>query len=292
MSESRMVVFGGTGFLGARIVREALLAGYRVRIVARHPGTLPVSSPRVEYQTANLLEPATVDAALNGADAVVNAVSLYVEKPPTLTFESVHVAGAALLARRCRDRGIPRLIHLSGLNPDPASRSRYVSARGRGEESVRDACPDATILRPGALFGDGQGLLATLAGLTRLPVIPLFGHGDTQLQPVHVDDVARAARNALADPATRGRVYELGGADTLSYRGLLEAVMRSQKRRRPLLPVPFGLWFVGAALLSILESPPLTRDQLILMERDNVVGQGAAGFADLGIEPRGIDHGR
>ncbi|TBW51255.1 complex I NDUFA9 subunit family protein [Marinobacter halodurans] len=291
MSESLIVVFGGTGFLGARIVREALLAGHRVRIVARHPDTLPVSSPRVEYRAADLLEPASIDPALAGADAVVNAVSLFVENPPSLTFESIHVAGAALLARRCREQRVPRLIHLSGLNPDPASRSRYVSARGRGEAAVRTEFPNVTLLRPGALFGDGQGLLATLAKLSRLPVVPLFGRGDTRLQPVHVDDVARATIIAIEGPGTGGRVYELGGADTLSYRSLVQAVMFQQRRHRPLVPVPFSLWFAGAALLSVLRSPPLTRDQLILMQADNVVGKGAAGFADLGIEPRGIEDG-
>lgn len=282
-----IVVIGGTGYLGSHITRQLLGAGCRVRVAARHPSAFP-GSAGVERQPVDILDEATIDAAVAGADAVVNAVSLYVEKRPDLTFEAVHVAGADRLASCCRRAGVPTLVHLSGLNPDPDSDSRYVSARGRGEQRVRATFPDAVILRPGALFGDGQGLLATLANLTRLPVIPLFGHGETRLQPVHVRDVALAVAHVIEQPDCRGRTYELGGADSLTYRELVKAVLRQTHRRRRLLPVPFALWFAGAAVLSVLPSPPLTRDQLILMRSDNVVSRGARGFADLGITPRGI----
>ncbi|WP_165857244.1 complex I NDUFA9 subunit family protein [Marinobacter sp. JSM 1782161] len=289
MTAPLIVVFGGTGYLGTHVVLRCLRAGFRVRIVARQPATLPVASGSASYQAADLNDPASLPQALVDADAVVNAVSLYVEKPPTLTFERVHVTGARQLAEACRQRGIPTLVHLSGLNPDPDSPSRYVSARGRGEQAVRAVFPDAIVLRPSALFGNHRGLMSTLEQLTRLPVIPLFGRGQTRLQPVHVEDVAQAVVNTLAEPTCRGRIYELGGARILTYRQLVCLALRHTGRRRPLLPVPFALWFAGATLLSLLPSPPLTRDQLILMRDDNVVAPDTDDLASLGIKARDIE---
>lgn len=287
MANPLIVVFGGTGYLGRHLVQRLLAAGYRVLIAARTPPTGPTPAGS-EPVIADILDDAAVSRAIDGATAVINAVSLYVEHPPQLTFEAVHVRAAGQLARHCQETGIPTLIQLSGLNPDPDSRSAYVSARGHGEQEVRRHCPGAIILRPGALFGDGQGLLATLERLTRSPVIPLFGRGETRLQPVHVADVAEAACRVVGQTASRGQTYELGGADTLTYRALIHSVLQRQGRARWLIPVPFGLWFAGAALLSMLPSPPLTRDQLILMQTDNVVGPNARGFSALGIVPRGV----
>lgn len=287
MDRSLVVVFGGTGYLGTHIVRQLQEAGYRVRIAARSPETRLPGDPdfRLEGCEANILDEASVARAIEGADAVINAVSLYVEHPPDLTFEAVHVDGAVRLARCCKDAGISKLVHISGLNADPHSRSPYISARGRGENQVRETFPEAIVLRPSALFGGGQGLVVTLKALSRLPVIPLFGKGQTRLQPVHVNDVAKAATQVLEEPDAPGQIYELGGPQVLSYRELVEVVMGQMHRHRPLVSVPFPLWHAGAQVLSVLPNPPLTRDQLILMESDNRVGPGARTFKTLHITP-------
>ena len=286
MSKPLIVVFGGTGYLGTHIVHALAAAGYRVRVASRHPVTrdLPQGTERV---TADILQPESVAQAVSGADGVVNAVSLYVQGRD-LRFKDVHVEGAERLAAWCGRLGVPALVHISGINADPHSRSPYVSARGLGEQRVREVFPQATVLRPSVLFGSGAGLMATLDSLCRLPAIPLFGQGRTRLQPVHVADVARAVSAVLANPQRQGEVYELGGGQVMSYRQLVTLALERRGRHRPLVPVPFALWHVGAAMVSVMKSPPLTRDQLVLMESDNVVHDTVSGFEQLGVTPRGV----
>jgi len=288
MAEGRVTVFGGTGFLGRRVVRRLAGEGWLVRVAARRP-MVPAGADRrrVELAPADIRDEAAVAAALSGAAAAVNVVGLYVERGDA-TFQAVHVDGAARVAEEARKAGVQRLVHISGIGSDPASPSRYVAARGRGEAVVRTEFPAATLLRPSVLFGPDDAFLRNLAAITRLPVVPLFGRGGTRLQPAYVDDVATAFARALAAPATAGQTYELGGGTIHTYREILERVLVHQGRWRPLLPVPFAAWHLLAALAERLAEPPLTRDQITLMAADHVVPPGAATFQDLGIEPASL----
>ncbi len=147
-----------------------------------------------------------------------------------------------------------------------------------------------TILRPSVIFGPDDSFFNTLAGMARrAPVLPLFGIGSTNLQPVFVGDVALACVRALADPATRGLAYELGGPRVYSYKELLQLVLKRIDRRRVLVPVPFFMWDKIAALLSFLPNPPLTRDQVTLMRRDNVIEGNELTLEDLGISPVSVE---
>lgn len=224
--------------------------------------------------------------AVCDARVVVNAVSLYAEKPG-VTFEEIHVEGAARVARAAREAGVESLMHISGLGADVGSPSKYVRARGRGEIAVREQFEAAVVLRPSVLFGRGDDFLASLSRLTRLPIVPLFGDGGVRLQPTYVEDVAAAAV-AAALPRCAGRTYELGGADTLTYREIVRLVMARLGRRRPVVPLPFPVWLTLARICAALPTPPLTRDQVILMQRDNVVSGAEPGFAELGVVPRGF----
>ncbi|MDZ7786587.1 MAG: NAD-dependent epimerase/dehydratase family protein [Halofilum sp. (in: g-proteobacteria)] len=283
MHDSPVTVFGGTGFLGAAIARHLDGQGLAVRVAARHPGArLPGAASACE---ADLADPAAVARAIAGARMVVNAVGLYRESAAA-SFETVHVDGAARLARAAREAGVARLVHVSGIGADPGSPSRYVAARGRGEAAVRAAFPDAVILRPSVLFGEQDAFLATLARLVRLPVVPLFGTGRTRLQPVHVDDVAAAVAALAGDAGGRVRLLELGGADVLAWREIVTRVARHRGRRPLLLPVPFAAWRALAACAAVLPAPPITRDQLALMAADNVAT--GPGFDALGLQPRGL----
>lgn len=283
-------VFGGTGFLGRRIVRRLANAGMRVRIAARHPEVPDWATPGhdLEPATADVRDEAAVARALEGADAVVNAVSLYVEKRGGPGFDAVHVEGAARVALLASAAGASRLLHVSGLGVDPDSESAYVRARWRGEVAVQEAFPAAVMLRPSALFGPRDALLAGLAAVTRLPVVPLFGDGSVRLQPVFVADLAAAAARLLDGGRDAAAIYEFGGAETLSYRELVAGVLAAHERRRLLLPVPFAAWRLLARLMQLLPRPPLTRDQVVLMARDNVVAGSHPGFAALDIAPRGV----
>lgn len=283
-----VTVFGGTGFLGGAIVRHLVLFGHSVRIAARRPvkPDLGESNTDIELHAVDIGDAHAVSNAVRDASGVVNAVALYVEREGA-TFEAVHVAGAARVARCTRNAG-GRLIHISGIGADPASPSRYVAARGRGEAAVLSEHPEAIILRPGVLFGRGDALLNNLEMVTRLPIVPLFGHGSTRLQPVHIDDVAAAVSLLLTSTFPNGKLYELGGGGIYTYREILVKVLNQLGRRRLLVPVPFIAWKLIAGLTSILPGSPLTIDQVILMETDNIVGNDVKTFSDLGIEPRAL----
>lgn len=284
MAAKLITVFGGTGFLGRHVVREGLAAGWAVRIAARHPcpESFAVNPGQAELFAADIRDPEAVAAAVHGASAVVNVVSLYLENRQT-SFESIHLLGAGHVARAA-NRVSARLVHVSGIGVDRCSRSPYIRARALGEARAREVCPDSTVLRPSALFGSGDALLSTMTTMVeRLPVIPLFGAGDSRIQPAAVDDVARAVVAALERPDARAGTYELGGPVVYTYRQLLEGIATCLERRRWFIPVPYLLWNLAAVAASPLPAPPVTRDQIELVRRDNVV-TGDATFQSLGMD--------
>jgi uncharacterized protein YbjT (DUF2867 family) len=290
MAYGLVTIFGGTGFLGRRIAERLGAAGARVRVAVRHTTEgVPPKGGDVEVVYADVRDGTTVAEAVRDSDAVVNAVGLYVEQGEA-TFQAVHVDGAREVARAARDAGIGRFVHISGIGADVNSASSYVRSRALGERAVREACPEAIILRPSILFGRGDALFRSLAAITRIsPIFPLFGDGSTRLQPVFVGDVAEAVVKAVGSPSGSGKVYELGGPRVYRYKELVELVLVQLKRRRVLVPVPFFVWEIQASLLGLLPNPPLTRDQVILMRRDNIVSDTALTFANLGITPRSVE---
>lgn len=288
MDNDRVTIFGGTGFLGRWIVRRLVGTGTHVRVAVRHTG-VPRQGDDIEVVYADVRDRGTVAQAIRGSNAVVNAVGLYVEHGEA-TFQAVHVDGAHEVARAAREAQIGRLVHVSGIGADVNSESPYVRSRALGERAVREACPEAILLRPSVLFGRGDALFRSLAAIIRIsPVFPLFGDGSTRLQPVFVGDVAEAIVKVVGCASTEGKIYELGGPRVYHYRGLVELVLVHLKRRRVLVPVPFFVWEIQAVLLGVLPNPPFTRDQVILMRRDNVVSDTALTFADFGIAPRSVE---
>ncbi len=230
----------------------------------------------------------SIGAAVSGVFAVINAISLYVERGAQ-TFHSAHVEAAARLARASRDARVERLIHVSGIGADAASPSPYIRSRGEGEQAVRAAFPAATIVRPAVMFGLDDAFLSRLIKLLRtLPLFPLFGRGQTRGQPVHVDDVGEAIVRILeaSEPAA---IYELGGPRIYRYEALLRAVGGELGITPVLVPVPFWTWKVLARGAEVLPHPPVTRNQVELMAIDTVASPNHPGFTALGIAPRGIE---
>jgi uncharacterized protein YbjT (DUF2867 family) len=283
----RVTVFGGTGFLGRNLVERLLRQGYQVRVAVRNPrkDLFEDTDNEVEQVQSDVRNSQSVADAINGADGVVNAVGLYVESQ-SAGFDGVHVEGALQVAQQSVASGA-KLVHISGIGVDLESPSAYIRARATGEQRVRAAAPLGVIMRPSVLFGRNDAFLQTLSGLVGLlPVIPLFGNGSARLQPVFVEDVAQAIESVLSNNEPGVKIYELGGPQVYTYKDLLSTIARHLNRRRLMLPVPFMVWELLAALASVLPDPPLTRDQIELMRHDNIVDPDAAGFADLGIEPR------
>ena len=282
--QGKVAVFGGTGFLGRAIVERLTADNRPVRVVARQ-----AAENDRRAVLADVRDPVAVTQALEGCSAAVNCVGLYLEQGSD-SFAAVHVQGARVLAEACAAQGIERLVLLSGIGADTTSPSSYVRARAEGETAVRDALPSATILRPSAVFDPEDRFINALADIVRAaPAIPLFGRGETRLQPVYRGDVAAAVQAALQDPTARGETYELGGARIYSYRALLELIMTHVGKRRPLLPLPFAVWDAMAAGAALLPKPPLTDAQVTLMKQDNVVAADALRLQDLGISPTALE---
>jgi uncharacterized protein YbjT (DUF2867 family) len=287
-----ITVFGGTGFLGHRIVRHLLDHGFQVRSASRHPERLGSSSPSdagLETTTADIHDDTSVAAALFDAYGAVNAVSLYVERGRA-TFDAVHVDAAARVALLARASGTERLIHVSGIGSDTAPSVPYIASRGRGEIAVGQSFPGAIVIRPAVMFGPGDVFLTTVVRLLRiLPVYPMFGRGETKLQPVYVEDVAEGIARVLSGVGGSVASYEFAGARVYTYKELLRTIAGRIGASPRLVPLPFALWRILALGTEFLPGSPLTRNQIALMQRDNIPAVDCPGLSSLDITPTEID---
>jgi uncharacterized protein YbjT (DUF2867 family) len=293
MKDRIVTVFGGTGFLGRRVVWHLRKSGFSVRIASRHPDRghklFALDDPRLQSVAANIHDEQSVADAVAGAYGVVNAVSLYVEHGQE-TFHSVHVEGAQRVAVQAHRAGLDRLAHVSGIGSDAASSSLYIRKRGEGELAIRAAFAEATLIRPAVMFGPDDAFLTTILKLLRrLPIYPMFGRGLTRLQPAYVEDVAEAIARALQSTQTHAITYECGGPRIYSYEEFLRAVAHEAGLKPILVPVPFAAWHGLAWISEMLPNPPVTRNQVQLMQVDNVSSPEMPGFTNLGVSPRCVE---
>lgn len=292
-----VVVFGGSGFIGKQVVRALAKRGYRVRIAMRRPhlgAELRVMGDvgQVQIVQANVRFPQSIDAALEEADAVVNLVAVMYESGKQ-NFETLHIEAAQAIAQAAAKRGIKRIVHMSALGAAPKG-ARYARTKYRGERAVLEAAPTATILRPSIVFGPEDKFFNRFAEMaTMAPALPLIGGGKTKFQPIFVGDVADAVVAAVEKREAQGRVFELGGPRTYTFKQLLEFITAEIDRPRTLVPLPFvlahpiGLLANWAFKLIPFADPPITGDQVTLLKRDNIVGADASAhtIADLGVAP-------
>jgi uncharacterized protein YbjT (DUF2867 family) len=284
-----VTVFGGTGFLGRRIVSHVRDKGFSVRIASRRPKRSSGDDPELRSIAADIRERQSIATAVEGAFGVVNAVGLYVERG-TETFHAVHVVAAERVAEEARKAGVKRLVHISGIGADAHSSSPYIRARGQGEQAVRAAFASVEVIRSAVMFGPDDAFLNTLIQLLRrLPVYPMFGRGETRLQPADVEDVGEAVARLMQRTGTEAITVECGGPRVYSYDELLRTIARAANVRRILVPVPFAAWHALAGVAEMLPGAPITRNQVELMQIDTVVSADVPGFADLGISPRAME---
>ena len=227
--------------------------------------------------------------AVAGADAVINLVGILYEKGPQ-TFPRIHEHGAGNVARAAKAAGVGRLVHMSALGASPSSSSAYARTKAAGENVVREAFPEATIVRPSIVFGPDDDFFNKFAKIARYsPALPLIGGGDTRFSPVFVDDVAQAFRAVLDDPERQGEVYEMVGPRTYTFKQLMQLMLDTMGIRRFFVPLPFYVAELEGAVLEALPKPPLTRDQVQLLKSDNVAGGHRPGLPELGIEPTALE---
>jgi NADH dehydrogenase len=245
--------------------------------------------PQLRTVGTDIHDERTVVDALADACGAVNAVSLYVEHGRE-TFHSVHVEAAERVAILARRAGVERLVHVSGIGADAASPSLYIRKRGEGELAVQAAFKDAILVRPAVMFGPDDAFLTTILELLRrLPIYPMFGRGLTRLQPAYVEDVAAAIVSALRRTQTRATTFECGGPRIYSYEGFLKVVAHEAGLERILVPIPFAAWHALAWIAEVLPTPPITRNQVELMEVDTVCSAGMPGFEELAISPSSVE---
>jgi NADH dehydrogenase len=286
------VVFGGTGFIGRHLVPRLARLGYGVRVITRNPNAvLPLSTQgnpgQVVPWSADLRNDAALARAVEEAGLVVNLIGILAERRPG-EFQRLQGELPGRIGRAAA-AGVRRLVHVSAIGADPASPSRYASSKAAGEAAVLAAFPRATILRPSILFGPEDHFFNRFAAMAQLlPVMPVVC-GKTRFQPVYVGDVAEAILAAAEREDAAGRTYELGGPRVASFRDLMAYVLEVTGRRHRLVNIPDGLVRLQARLGEFLPNPPLTRDQLLLLRRDNVVAPGSPGLAELGIAPQAME---
>ncbi len=294
-----VTVFGGSGFVGRTLIERLAKTGAVIRVPVRNPERAKILKPmgdvgQITPFGIDIGSDDAVAAAVAEADAVVNLIGILYERGAS-RFALVHGEAPGRMARAARQAGARRFVQVSAIGADPESPSAYARSKAAGEAAVRVALPSAVILRPSIVFGPEDDFFNRFAALAQLmPALPLIGGGHTRFQPVYVGDVADAIMVALDAaspnaPATDGRTYELGGPRTYSFKDLMALMLAEIHRRRLLIPLPFALASLQALILELLPVPPLTRDQVALLKRDNVVGAGALTLRDLGIAPTALE---
>lgn len=294
MAHARVVVFGGSGFIGRYVVKRLAAAGHPVRVACRDVERAKFLKPmgavgQVSTMLTNVRYPETVAAACDGMDWVVNLVGI-LHEAGAQHFDVVQAEGAETIAKAAAAAGASKLVHLSAIGADADSESLYAQSKAMGEAAVQEAFPTATIIRPSVVFGPEDDFFNRFADLARFtPALPLIDGGHTKMQPVYVGDVADAICKSLDDATCAGQTYELGGPRVMTMKEIMEYTLAESGKKRLLVPLPSAIAAIKARFLELLPNPPLTRDQLKLLVHDNVVGEGASGLADLGITPTPVE---
>lgn len=271
-------IIGGSGFVGRYVVQQLAKQGYRIRVAVRRPhlaGRLRLLGDvgQISLIQTNIRYEPSIAKAIEGADLVVNLPGLLFQSGKQ-KFNAIHHIGAQNVAEAVAAQPGTKLIHMSALGADRTSKSLYARTKALGEAAVKKYVPDAIILRPSLIFGPEDGFFNLFASMARLsPILPVIG-GKSRFEPVYVGDVARAIVT-LAETSRRPGIYELGGAETLTMKQMLQKMLEVTYRRNILIPVPFFAAKIKAFFLSILFIKLITTDQVELLKKDNIVSDEA-----------------
>ena len=281
-----VTVFGGGGFIGRYVCEQLFDYGehnVRLRIVTREPRKAHYIQPLAQVGQwgivrGDVTDPASVRSAVEGAFAVINLTGAF------KGMVAVHADGSRTVAEAARAAGASALVHISAIGSDANSDAVYARTKGEGENAVREVFPNATIIRPSIVFGPEDSFANRLAGLSRLPALPVIAP-NCKFQPVYVEDLAKAIARAAVDPQTHGgKTYEIGGPQVLTMREFTTEILKAANRDTELVDVPGPV----SSLLSrfgFLPGAPLTRDQWLMLQNDNVASEQAPGLEAFGIRP-------
>lgn len=297
-SPGLVTVFGGSGFVGAQVVRALAKRGWRVRVAVRHPGQAYDLKPlgdvgQIQPVRCDITRKDDVTDAMRGATAAINLVGILYETP-SRKFQALHVDGSRQIAEACAAAGIDRLVQVSAIGANPESNAAYARTKAEAELAVRNVKPDAVVVRPSIVFGAGDDFLNRFAAMaTVAPTLPLIGGGQTRFQPVYVGDVAEAIARAVVRIDAAGRTFELGGPSVMTFEAVLKLVLHETNRSRPLIPLPFPVARIIGKLAQLTAlvgiAPALTADQVEMLKVDTVVSPDAEGLEALDIQPTGVE---
>ena len=282
--EELVTVFGGAGFVGRYVTECLLRSGVRVRVASRNPRRDYFIQPLAQvgqfgFVQADIRIKDSIRRAVDGASAVINLVGIFGR-----AMQSTHVDGARHIAEAAKKAGAEALVHVSAIGADVDSASNYGRTKGEGEVAVRKAFKGASIVRPSLAFGPEDKLTNRFAAMAQLPVLPIIA-AKRNFQPVYVRDLAQAIATAALDPDKYGgKIYEIGGPQVLSMKALHETILAITGQTPDLVELPD---FVGSLMSQFgwLPGAPLTRDQWLMLARDNVAAKGAPGLEAFGIRP-------
>ena len=267
-----VLVTGATGFLGRRVVRELLARNHQVRCVVHSPGRERLlDQEKVDVHYGNVLDPDSLNLAMQGVDSVVNLVGV-IRPRRGASFDQMHRQGALNVAEAAKEAGAREMIQVSALGATPDRRYPYLNTKFQGELAVKASGLEYVILRPSIIFGRGDEFLTALAGLVRLgPIVPVIGDGRNRMQPVAVEDVAACVASSVGNSLIKGKTLNLGGPDRLSYNSLLEEVAAAMGRKLRRVHVPMRMAALGVSVMQrVLPRPPMTSAQLKLLSIRNV----------------------
>ena len=286
----KILITGGTGFVGGHLVRELLGRGHTLRLLVHRRA--PTADPSIEQVEGDVASPGGLHGAAEGCDAVINLVGIIRELPGRgVTFRRLHVEATASVLGEARRAGVRRCLQMSALGTRPAAVSAYHRTKWEAEELVRGSGLSWTIFRPSLIFGPKDAFVNMLADQLRLaPVMPVIGSGAYRLQPIHADDVARCFALALEMPETVGQTYGLCGDRPMSYLELLDTIAAAMGKRVPFKPrAPLCLMRLVIPILQSIPQFPITMDQLqMLLEESVCDGSWKSTF---GFEPRSFTEG-
>lgn len=295
MQRRIVTVVGGSGFLGRYVVKKLAEAGYVIRVLCRHPEDAKAlrsagSVGQVVIQSADITQPDTLRDMIRGSFAVVNLVGILYQSGKQ-TFMATQEKGAETIAKLARESGVSAFIQVSALGVERAAKtSRYAATKLNGEQAVRAAFPEATILRPSIIFGPGDGFFHRFAVMARfLPALPIIGGGHTKFQPVYAGDVSDAVVECLTRSDAKGHTYELGGPQKYSFKEMLHYAIATAGSSCRVISLPFPLAFLVGLLTELLPKPLITTDQVRLLRYNNVVSEEALTLHNLGITPTAVE---
>jgi len=283
-----IAIFGAGGFIGKHLMRNLTKLDYRIKVATRspfHKGYLkPLGNPgQIELFKTNIFNHAEVRNVLKNCDSVINLVGILHETRKQ-KFKHIHSQFPYLLGNLCNELGIKNLVHVSAMGVKEKHKSLYMQSKLEGEKNIQDTFKSSIILRPSVIFGPEDKFFNTFASLAQFsPVLPLIGEGKTKFAPVYVGDVAKAIVKALELKNSETKIYELGGPENYSFKELMEILLKEIKKKRFLLPIPFGFAKFQSYFLQMLPNPLLTPDQVELLKYNNIISGDYPTLRDLGI---------